>query len=78
MNSDGIVIFIIFNCYLALAVGTEITQASVFAFGSKFSAEFVSERNGEGHVLGCFVASKAEHHSLVAGAKSVNAHCDIT
>jgi hypothetical protein len=62
---------------LRFAVGAQIRQAFVPSRGGKLAAEGVRVCDCRGHKLGGLIAGVAEHHPLIAGARSVHTHCDI-
>ena len=67
----------IFNGDLGFSVRAEEIYSSLLADLSELVREAMSELDRHGHQLGRFVASKAEHQALVAGAAGVHAHGDV-
>jgi len=69
LNAHGVVVFVVFDSYLALRVGTEVCHELAFATdGSEFHDERVAESECQGDVEGSFVCCVTEHHALVTGA----------
>jgi len=62
----------IFHRHLALAIGAQPGQLAALAHGGQFARQVVGQVDRHGHQGGGFVAGKAEHHSLVAGANGFN------
>src|SRR5580765_6709169 len=67
----------VFNGDLRLAVGPEKINFFGFASFGKLVGELVGELDGHRHQVGSFIASEAEHESLVAGSAGVHAHSNI-
>ena len=62
---------------MGFRVGAEEIHFVLLANLGDFVSELVSQLNRHGHQLGSFVASVTEHHALIPGAASVNAHGDV-
>ena len=69
--------FDIFDCDLGFAVGPEEINFAGLANIGEALGELMRELDGHGHQLGSFVAGKAEHQALIAGASGIDAHGDI-
>ena len=67
VDALGNAVFVLYG-YLRFAVRTQVGQRVLGAEQRHLAAEFVGQRNGQGHEFGGFVAGEAHHHALVAGA----------
>ena len=87
IDANGLVP-VVLNRHLTFSVRAQPRQLRPPARLRKAARDAVRQRDGHGHHLGRFIAGKAEHHALIAGAdvhiahtasfqRVVNAHGDI-
>src|SRR5262249_32336006 len=80
-NHDGVhagrTAFSVFNRDLRFAVGPEKVNFFGFADFGELVGELVGKLDWHGHQLGGFIARKAEHQALVAGATGVHSHSNV-
>ena len=62
----------VFNGHLGFAVGPHPGQCAVSAHFGQAAGQAVGQINGHGHQHVGFVAGKAEHHALIAGADGID------
>ena len=77
VDAQHFAISVIFHGDLGFSIGTKEGKCSVLAHLGEPHGELVRQRDGSGHQLLVLVAGIAKHHSLVAGAAGVHAHCDV-
>ena len=67
MHPQGAAV-LVFHGNLGLAVGAQVGQLPALTYLSQAAGEPVGQGDGQGHVLGGFVAGIAEHHALISRA----------
>ncbi len=63
---------LVLHRHLALTVGAQIGQVAILANPGQLLGQLVSQDDGHRHKFGGFIASKADHHTLIASTNGLN------